>query len=421
MSLFCDDNVDICEEGGADPAPDGNAILDGGVDEGRPDGGDGGPTDGGDGKPDGGDGGMDGGDGGPPDGGGPELPGWKPVAPMQTRRSSHTATELENGRVLVVGGSTTGTASAGSQTNTTELYTVSSNTWSPGPSLGTARMDHTATRLKDGRVLVVGGRGPSGGALSSAEIYDPVANQWKAASPIPVGARSGHAAVLLSSGKVLVAGGGYSDDDGLNTSALYDPINDTWTNAGNLNAKRNGLTLTLQGIDWVLAIGGYNASGAEPTAELYTDSHPEGGWQLIAEQMVHGRAGHASTLLPSGKVLVTGSLEGSPGTVLRAVDLFDLGTASWTPQALMKEARFIHTATDLPSDELLVTGGYSTPYAKPRASAEILRRNGVWELIAPMTSTRAFHTATKLKSGSVLIIGGTDGGAALNTADRYVP
>ena len=413
VSLFCDDNVDICDEGGADPAPDGNDILDGGVDEGGPDGGDGG---------------LEGGDGGPapvvidggaPDGGS-EPPGWKAVPPMQTRRTGHTATELLDGRVLVVGGSITGSTSAVSPTNTTELYTVSSNTWSPRPSLGTARMDHTATLLKDGRVLVVGGRGPSGGALSSAEIYDPTANAWTPASPLPIGARSSHAAVLLPSGGVLVAGGGSSDGDGLNTSARYYPDIDAWTSEGNLKVKRNGLTLTLLSNGCVLAIGGYNASGAETTAELYFPTLPEG-WQLIAEQMAVGRNGHASTRLPSGSVLVTGSLEGSPGTVLPAVDLFEPGSDGWIPQAGMKEARFAHTATALPSGEVLVTGGFSTPYAKPRASGELFRRSGVWELIAPMSSTRAYHTATWLKSGSVLIIGGTDGGAALNTAERYVP
>lgn len=85
------------------------------------------------------------------------------------------------------------------------------------------------------------------------------------------------------------------------------------------------------------------------------------------------------------------------------------------------EARFFHTATALPSGEVLIAGGYSSPYAMPRASAEIFRRDGSSEFIAPMSSARVNHTATWLESGSVLIIGGIDGGAVLNTAERYVP
>lgn len=406
---FCLDNPVICKEGKPDAGPDGNDILDGG-------------------GPDGEDAGQDGGgavqDAGP-DGGLPddefEPPGWKSVEPMQMRRTAHTATDLGDGRVLVVGGSRTGDSSPISPTNTTELYTVASDSWSPGGDLKTARMEHTATRLRDGKVLVVGGRGPLGGALGSAEIYDVATNTWTEVSPISGGARAGHAAVLLPSGKVLVTGGGFSDNDSLNTSEIYDPEYDCWTKAGALNVRRNSLTLTLLDGGVALAIGGFNADGAETTAELYDPTLPDYGWRLLWRRMNRGRNGHASTLLPSGKVLVTGSLEGSPGMVLPAVDLFDPGSASWMPQADMREARFLHTATALPSGEVLVTGGYSTPYAKPRASAEILRGDGGWEPIPPMSSARTAHTATWLESGSVLIIGGTDGGVALNTAERYVP
>ena len=402
VDQFCLDKPLICENGGSDAGPDGNDILDaGGLD--------------------GGDAGQDAGhDGGLPDDE-REPPGWKSVAPMWMRRTGHTATALGDGRVLVVGGSSTGDLSAVSPTNTTEIYTVASNSWSPGGNLGTARMDHTATRLRNGNVLVVGGRGPTGGALGSAEIYDVGANEWTAVSPLPGGARATHAAILLPSGGVLVVGGGSSGADGLNTSELYVPDNDSWTKTGDLNVRRNMLTLTLLDGGVALAIGGYHRNGAETTAELYDSNLPDGGWRLLSQRMGHGRNGHASTPLPSGQVLVTGSIEGSPGTVLPSVDLFEPGSASWTPQADMREARFLHTATALPSGEVLVTGGYSTPYAKPRASAEIFRRDGGWEPIAPMSSARTSHTATWLESGSVLIIGGTDGDVALNTAERYVP
>ncbi|WP_199738349.1 kelch-like protein [Corallococcus sp. CA054B] len=409
VDQFCLDNPRICKDGGSDAGPDGNDLQDAG-------------------GPDGGDAGQDGEDAGQdagPDGGLPdderEPPGWKSVEPMRVRRTGHTATALRDGRVLVVGGSSTGDLSAVSPTNTTELYTVSSNSWSPGGNLRTARMDHTATLLPDGKVLVAGGRGPTGGALDSAEIYDVGANQWTVVGPLPSGARAGHAAVLLPSGKVLVAGGGFSGDDGLNTAELFDPVSQSWTKARDLNINRNMLTLTLLDGGVALAIGGFNYDRAETTAEVYDSNLPDGGWRLLSQRMGRGRNGHASTLLPSGQVLVTGSLEGSPGTVLPSVDLFEPGSASWTPQANMGEARFLHTATALPSGEVLVTGGYATPYEKPRASAEILRRDGGWESIAPMSSARTAHTATWLESGSVLIIGGTDGGVALNTAERYVP
>ena len=38
-------------------------------------------------------------------------------------------------------------------------------------------LDHTATLLPSGKVLVAGGYGSSG-YLTSAEVYDPIANTW---------------------------------------------------------------------------------------------------------------------------------------------------------------------------------------------------------------------------------------------------
>lgn len=348
VEQFCQANPDTCQDKG--PSED----WDGGPDAGH---------DGGDERDAGADAGPD---GGPLEA---EPPGWKPVAAMQTRRKGHTATVLNDGRVLVVGGSSNGS----SPTRSTELYTLSSNSWSNGGVLTTARMDHTATLLGDGKVVVVGGRGPSGSALSNAEVYDPETNAWTQYESIDLGARASHAAVLLPSGKVLVAGGGISNLDGLNTSAIFNPSDRTWTNAGSLNVSRSALTLTLLDGGTVVAIGGFNSNGAQATAEVYDSSQSDACWQPISARLKHGRNGHAATLLPSGEILVTGSRVGSPGWVISSVERYDPKTATWSLQEDMKHARFVHTATALPSGDVLVTGGYSAiDYTAPRDSAELL-------------------------------------------------
>ena len=71
-------------------------------------------------------------------------------------------------------------------------------------ALGTGRYNHTATLLQDGHLLVAGGS--NNGPLDSARVYDPAQNTWSNAASMSV-AREGDAAVLLHSGKVLVAGG----------------------------------------------------------------------------------------------------------------------------------------------------------------------------------------------------------------------
>jgi type II secretory pathway component GspD/PulD (secretin) len=91
-------------------------------------------------------------------------------------RSAHTATLLSTGKVLVVGGVRFDGGSFEALA-TTELYDPVANSWSSIAALTTPRFLHTATRLADGRVLIVGGLSSSAavvaeaGQLDTAELY----------------------------------------------------------------------------------------------------------------------------------------------------------------------------------------------------------------------------------------------------------
>ena len=98
------------------------------------------------------------------------LLGWTTLSSMNTARAEHTATILPNGKVLLAGGSN------GNSLNSTELYDPSLNTWITLNSMNTARYSHTATLLSNGKVLVSGGR--NGNSSNSAEVYDPSLNTW---------------------------------------------------------------------------------------------------------------------------------------------------------------------------------------------------------------------------------------------------
>jgi hypothetical protein len=88
---------------------------------------------------------------------------------MTDPRYGHTATLLRNGLVLVSGGRTTGAAILA----TAELYDPNSGAFSPAGSMTTGRYGHTATPLLDGRVVIVGGQDSSGRFVGSAELYLP--------------------------------------------------------------------------------------------------------------------------------------------------------------------------------------------------------------------------------------------------------
>jgi hypothetical protein len=86
-----------------------------------------------------------------------------------------------------------------------ELYDPRTGRWSETAADVGGRQGHSATLLRDGRVLVVGGMGEVG-PEPTARIYDPAHDSWSAAW-LPAIVRSGHTATLLPDGKVLVLGG----------------------------------------------------------------------------------------------------------------------------------------------------------------------------------------------------------------------
>jgi N-acetylneuraminic acid mutarotase len=91
---------------------------------------------------------------------------WTLTGSMTAKRPSDTATVLQTGQVLVVGG---GIASA-------ELYNPTSGTWTLTGSMSTDRQHQTATLLPNGEVLVAGGDNETRAGLTvltSAELYTP--------------------------------------------------------------------------------------------------------------------------------------------------------------------------------------------------------------------------------------------------------
>jgi WD40 repeat protein len=164
---------------------------------------------------------------------------------MQARRSSHTATLLNNGKVLIAGGKdTTGTALAAA-----ELFDPSTNAFISTGNMSIARWGHTATLLSDGRVLVVGG------GSGIAELFDPNTGTFTLTGSITF-EEIGITATLLKDGRVLVAGGGTA------TAELFDPSKGGFSPAGGMSTARTGAAASLLSDGRVLVAGGTDSNGS---------------------------------------------------------------------------------------------------------------------------------------------------------------
>jgi hypothetical protein len=171
---------------------------------------------------------------------------------LQQARASFTATLLRNGQVLIVGGTYRGTFVQYGLTSA-ELYNPATGTFSTTGSLNTGRYGHSATLLNNGKVLIAGGTNSTGGALSSAELYDPTTGTFSVTGS--VSCACGYDATLLPNGTVLFIGG-FNGTNAVATSELYNPTSGTFASTGNLNVARAGPSSTLLGNGKVLVAGG---------------------------------------------------------------------------------------------------------------------------------------------------------------------
>jgi WD40 repeat protein len=232
--------------------------------------------------------------------------------------------------------------------------------------------------------------------------------------------RASHTATVLRDGRVLVAGGFKKSPDGRNqiyfqTAELFDPKSQTFIQTGNMNVHRAGHTATLLPDGRVLIAGGFTEKGMTASAEIYNPSNRT--FTLLAS-MSNPRGDFTATLLPDGNVLLVG---GGSVTATPSAELFHPATNRFSPTGSLKTPRLNHTATLLPNGKVLVIGGSNDRTVL--ASAELYDPGtGVFTQAGTMTTERHKHAAALLKDGHVLIMGGAneqDWHGKYNSAEIY--
>lgn len=338
-----------------------------------------------------------------------------PIRLNIARSQGHTVTRLSDGRLLVLGGKsgslgTTATVAA-------ELIDPVNGRVEQLSSMVQARQGHTATLLADGRVLVAGGDLGDGRvlAMNSAEVFDPRTKTFQLlATPMTL-ERSSHTATLLKNGKVLIAGGQGARQGTVSFSAeVFDPVSGKFESLTpqRLVAPRtyhaatlleSGQVLITGGTDWQTARAPNSAELYDPVANTFTQLESPLNFKNEMPQALK---------LSSGRVLVLAG---------QGADLFDPVTKTFKALPGPLKARNYEASTALYDGGALVLGGLSADTVIPSIERfDPLR--GTFRTVANLRKERAWGVATQAYTGAVFLIGGVDNsGAAVADVTVYWP
>ena len=283
---------------------------------------------------------------------------WSVTGSLNTPRSFHTASLLKNGKVLVVGGDEHADFwdFEPRPLDTVELYDPDTGIWSFTGNLNTGVEGHTATLLQNGKVLVLGER--------SAELYDSDTGTWSSiGSLVDIG---GHTATLLADGRVLVVSENSAGVPS-NRAQLYDPETGAWSSTGQRNETRFNDTVTLLPDGKVLVAGGMRFDGSAPypvggwksvsSSELYD---PDTGKWSFAGSLKTRRFYHTATLLPDGIPLIVGGIVAFDGDALNSVELgntFAAVTAPKIARASVARKKLFVVGENFNPDALILING----------------------------------------------------------------
>ena len=337
-----------------------------------------------------------------PSGAGPPTGTFTATGAMTIARYGHTATLLNNGKVLIAGG---GLRFDLPMANA-ELYDPTSGTFTLTGFMNTARSFHIASLLPDGRVLIAGGDSGSGEnivrGLTTTEVYDPSTGTFTAAGDMIHGHECARATVL-NNGKVLLYGGSpVSSDYPASDAELYDPATSSFAAAGTYAIGPPRSSFCAGVASTLLADGRVLIVWEDDLAEIYdpeANSFTQTGKPLGPS---YNLSLATATLLMDGRVLVGGGDDGSDN--YKSTEIF-VPTGSFAPGGSMSAAHDTGSATLLPNGTVLIAGGFE-PIGSERGTDVYDPVSGIFHAGPEMVTGRFFHTATLLNDGSVLMAGG---------------
>ncbi len=390
----------------------------------------------------------------------PGAPGtFTPTGQLVTAVDTHEATRMLNGNVLVTGGRLNG----GTPVRQAQMYNPVSGQWraiSNGGKggLNFRRLDHTQTLLNNGTVLITGG---TDGTVvhDTAEIFDPSTDSFTVVTSRMTIDRQRHAAVKIDNGNVLLMGGVSSTLGNMNSMEIYDTTTGTFTAVqSTMTISRDRPSAQRQPDGKVFINGGrtpaflfgfvvITVNSGETYSTAAGTPGTSGSIQPNGNRMATTRWFHSVTNFGSGAasgiMLIAGGASNNPwNQALQNADLYDYldfnGTGGYRPVAQsMATSRWDHETTFLNNGTMLITGCFPGtglapvtpiceiffPFANGSNTGAPFRGidlSGAFQRtqtqlgvttqlpVPPLSCGLSAHTATLLLNGTVLIAAGQD-------------
>lgn len=271
--------------------------------------------------------------------------------------------------------------------------------------------------LADGRLLVAGGHLSDDHGLPDVNIFGAYTPAWTAAPPMAKGRWYPTTTTLPNGEAVTIAG-----RDQTGTTVL---IPEVWTGSGWRALTGASRSLPYYPRTFVAPNGRVFYAG-EKQSTAYLSTSGSGSWSTVGNRMYPTRDYGSAVMYEPGKVLYAGG-----GRTTNTAEIIDLNqpAPAWRLTGLMAYARRHLNATLLPDGKVLVTGGtsgtaFSDESRAVRAAELWDPATGLWTTLASNAVVRVYHaSALLLRDGRVLLTGSGDGTGTTRqlTGEIYSP
>ncbi len=326
--------------------------------------------------------------------------GFRDIGNLVTPRFYSAAVALRTGQVLYLGGFDA------TETNVLKQAELYDPFWAGIGPMNEGRQNHSATLLQDGRVLLAGGGDGGNGARGTAELFDPLAATFTSIGMID--SRTKHAVAPLANGSVLLVGGQNPGSTFLASAEVFDPSANSFTSTASLASPRLEHTATTLADGRVLVAGGFGPTTVHASTEIYSPNAGAAQGSFAAgPAMTRDRFGHAAVRLDNGHVLATGGRSSVVSGITYAIEEFDPGAgafSAWPQGSWLFTNRRNHTIAALPGQSRAIVAGGITTTLTPTTSFEVIPQGGEGRMLV----RRANHAMTPTGTSPTVfwVIGG---------------